>query len=369
MKPKLRLPLRSLIEDGFGEADLQRAWRGIQGRATESGRRRPRVLMATGATGLVIACLVGLLLVRKPNGGPLRLPSGDLPALLAVDDRAPTRTLELADGSFVVGHAGTRLEVLDNQAGVFLTALRRGHTRFQVQPGGPRRWIVECGPLAVEVVGTEFEVDRTPDHVEVSVLRGVVVVRGDVVPDRVQKLAAGEHLRVMTEQQLETAGSAAPPPSTGAAASEPDPAKEGADRSGVGAVDSGAGSAAPFAGADVDELVRRSDLARRAGDLVLAERLLGEAVDRGRGKPAAAVAALTLARLIMTTDPARAARTLSRALAAGMPQGLEEDARARLVEARALSGDREGARKAAHAYEQRFPSGAHIEQIRRWTAQ
>jgi len=46
--------------------------------------------------------------------------------------------------------------------------------------------------------------------------------------------------------------------------------------------------------------------------------------------------------------------------------GLEEDARARLVEAHARAGHGERAREAAADYERHFPRGSRLAEVRRW---
>jgi transmembrane sensor len=61
--------------------------------------------------------------------------------------------------------------------------------------------------------------------------------------------------------------------------------------------------------------------------------------------------------------PAPAARALERALALGLPQSLREDARARLVEAQARSGNTAAARDAAAAYRREFPDGRYRARI------
>jgi transmembrane sensor len=351
MKARLRLPLRSTIQDGFDEGDVMRIWRGLRVRRPHPAR--------WWAAGLATASAVALCLAvpRFSTGdrpGPLQLASGGLPGTL-VAEQQPQR-LVLADRSAIVASPHTTLDVLANDAKLFLTALRRGAIHVQVQPAGPRWWVVECGAVSVEVVGTEFEVVRGPAHVVVSVDRGVVVARGAGVPDHVQRLAAGDRLIIPAVEAATAAPVVAP------AATEPEAATPG-----MGPTPAEAAGVSSRAGSP-DDLIRRADVARRAGDLALAKRLLGQAMDTSQGSPAGAVAALTLARLSMSDEPAAAATVLTRALRAGMPRGLEEDARARLVEARARSGDREGASRAADEYSRRFPEGARSQEVGRWIA-
>jgi transmembrane sensor len=284
-----------------------------------------------------------------------------MPGVL-VAEHGPER-LVLADGSEIVAAPHTKVDVLANDANVFQTALRHGAATLQVRPGGPRRWVVECGPVSIEVVGTEFGVERSAAEVVVSVARGVVVVRGARVPDHVQRLIAGDRLVIpMDPAPLPKAAATASPDATELApANAPGPAP--------GLAPTGPRVASTSPRINSEELIRRADAARRSGDLVLARRLLGQAIETAQGAPAGAVAALTLARLTMADDPAGAAAVLARALRTGMPRGLDEDARARLIEARARSGDSEGARQAAREYRQRFPQGARSEEIRRWVAE
>lgn len=382
MRPRLRVPLRSQLADGFAEADVQRVWRGIRAPGARQ-RHQPRWYLASAAVAVLSIC-VAIVVMRGSLPSPLRLSSGDLPTMLALDERASARSLEFADGSRLSARAGTRLEVLANDRNLFLTALRRGRTHFDVHPGGPRRWIVECGEVTVEVVGTEFAIERTSDHVDVSVTRGVVVVRGESVPDHVQRIGAGEHLRVATPAvasdtvapDVAAPSQANATASSRSVASEPDVAAThkqnmASNANGIRSNDTNGDRSNGANGANsdrskVEALLGQAEAARRGGDTALAVRLLEEAAERASGTPAGAVAALTAARLLMQTAPARAERVLSHALAVGMPIGLEEDARARLVEARALSGDREGARAAARAYNERFPKGVHTEAIQQW---
>ncbi len=356
---RLSLPVGDTLRDGFTEVDVQRVWRGIQGRhaaAAPSGRTRRWVV----PVAVLAAAAMALLLFLPPRAtretGPLLLAGGGEPRILVAPATVPEYSVELTDGSRIVLAAGATLDVLSNEPRSFLTALRRGRSRFDVRPATNRRWVIECGLATVEVVGTAFTVDRHPDRVEVVVERGTVLVRGDRVPDRVQRLSAGERLLI------EAPRAAAPPPTAAATATPPaPPSASSRDGAPTAPPRRAAGTADP-----IDDLVRRADAARARGDTALAaellERVVGEAPP---GDPRRALAALTLARLDGGRSPVRASRALDRALA-DAPPGLEEDVLARLVEARARAGDRGGARRAAIEYERRFPSGARLAEVRRW---
>ena len=83
--------------------------------------------------------------------------------------------------------------------------------------------------------------------------------------------------------------------------------------------------------------------------------------DKRRG-----LAALSLARLILTTEPRRAASVLRESFGA-MPAGLVEDALARRVEAEGRAGNFAEARRLAAEYERRFPSGQRLREVTRWS--
>jgi transmembrane sensor len=292
-----------------------------------------------------------------------------LPTVLVVAPPEPGRLVGLADGSRMTLVSGTRLDVVANDGNAFFTVLRRGGGTFQVRPGGQRRWVLECGLATIEVVGTEFSLHRAPGRLEVSVARGSVSVLGDNVSERQQLLKAGERLVVTgvdpdrATSHAEAASEAVPIPVASRPVAESSPA--------------GSGSAGPAtrpnshgaARASLDDLVREADVARRAGDLDTATELLERTVREAGSDPRGAIAALTLARLNLNRSPARVAWALSTTLGSGVPRGLEEDLLARLVQARARSGDRAGARRTALEYQRRFPTGARLDEVRRWAAE
>jgi hypothetical protein len=119
----------------------------------------------------------------------------------------------------------------------------------------------------------------------------------------------------------------------------------------------------------VDQALAAADAARRRGDRAEAAQALEAALtaarpsDKRRG-----LAALTLARLVLRNDPARAARVLRDAFGA-MPADLVEDALARRVEAEGRSGRRDEAARLADEYERRFPAGQRASEVKRWSGE
>lgn len=216
------------------EEDVQRLWRGVQARRThrdERLRQRPLRRMTAGALALALG-LLALLVWRWPadlvrDAGPVvAVESQQAPSELEVRAGAEPVAVPLSDGSRLTLREGAKLEVLENSGRAFTTALRRGRARFEVKPGGPRRWTVECGPVAVEVVGTVFAVERGAASVAVEVEHGVVLVRGEGVPDRVRRLTAGERLTLALPPSAEASHTVSPGENSRAAtesAREPEP--------------------------------------------------------------------------------------------------------------------------------------------------
>ncbi len=185
-------PLKERLLDPADEHALQRIWQEIDARFSRNPRRRRAPLLLLTAVGLttVAVALVGL----RPGAGPLRLAEGrPIPALEA----SAARSVSFSDGSRVELARGARLEPLETSATTFSAMLARGSAVFDVRPGGPRRWMIECGLATVEVVGTRFACTREPGRLRVAVERGTVLVRGERVPDRVRRLTAGDAIEIV----------------------------------------------------------------------------------------------------------------------------------------------------------------------------
>jgi transmembrane sensor len=354
-------PLRRVLDTRTTEGEILGVWRRVQDRRRARRRRRPLVLaLVAAAAAVLVAFLVSRAGLRVPPDHALEGPLATVGALrqraLSGGDELAQPT-ELSDGSRVGIRSGARLSVLENSGRVFVVQLTRGHADFSVKPGGPRRWVIECGDATVEVVGTEFSLERSPGDLFVEVRHGVVLVRGDDVPDHVRRLTAGESLHLTHVGGLPAAGASAtspspPPPSSGVEAPALAPSETA-----VAAVD------------PVSALYDQADQARRSGRPDEAARLLESAVARVPSGHHASLACFTLGRLYLEElgEPAAAATAFARSLAAGPPRGLEEDVRARLVEARARASDAAGARAAAAEYRARFPDGQRAADVNRWS--
>jgi len=337
------------------------------------------VLALAGVAGAVIA-LVGVSR-RDVDVGPLRFSDGR--ALFAVDAPEAGARLALSDGSAIELGGGARFEPLESSGTTFLGVLQRGFASFDVRPGGPRRWQVECGLATVEVVGTRFSCERAPGRLRVAVQRGAVVVRGERVADRARRLVAGEALEVVEAPAPVAADALAVVPVEPAEAPALAEAPE-ATAEGRGPAPSPSTStwrelarrgrpAEAFAALGpqgvrrearrlgVADLLALADVARLSGHPAEAvaplERILGDFAH----DPQAPLAAFALGRLELDPldRPRAAASALERALELGIPRSLREDVEARLFEARRRAGERAAARAAAEAYLRDFPMGRH----------
>jgi transmembrane sensor len=219
----------------------------------------------------------------------------------------------------------------------------------------------------------------------VAVHHGVVLVRGERVPDRARRLAAGESLEVTEDSSDDLA---TPTPHT----EEPAPvempaavkreivkdhvaagkswrelARSGRNREAFAALGS-EGLRRESERLGVGDLLALADVARLSGHPAEAvmplERILNEFANDSQ----APLAAFALGRVELDSlGRARAAASAFRkAIDLGIPSSLREDALARLVESCARSGDVVAARRAADEYRSEFPDGRHAHAIQEW---
>jgi transmembrane sensor len=379
----LRPPLKDRLRQPEQEQALARIWSKIDaGQAQGFWRRSWRFDRAAIAGGVlaVAAAVVIAVGVAHHEGGPLRLSDGR--AIVAVEAPEAGAVLRMSDGSQVALSAGARFEPLLSTGTSFVGMLQSGRAEFEVHPGGPRRWQIECGLATVEVVGTGFSCEREPGRLRVAVSHGVVLVRGERVRDRAQRLAAGESLEISDAPAPAALPAAPAPASLPAAEPAPEPDREiaaaaparvvpwrdlaraGRQREAFAALGA-RGLIKEAHQAGVGDLLLLADVARLSGHPQQAVAPLQRILDVYPRDGQAPLAAFALGRLQLDTlgAPARAAATLQRALDLGVPQSLREDVRARLVEAHVRAGNRSAARAAADAYAREFPDGRYRAQI------
>ncbi len=391
-------PLIEILDDQQPEERLRRVWRGIQIRRQTRAESRPwrgqfRLLLAATTVGcLVILGAFAWNWVHSREGAavtPTLVPTSIEPG------NAP-REVNFGDGARVAVGAGARLDVLEQSSRAVVLALRHGLTQYDIRPGGARRWRIESGPVVVEVVGTQFSVERSEEAVRVEVLRGRVLVRGAGVPDNVQALDAGHSLVVelaapesiantdtgaqpiqtQAANTLPAAGAKQPgasPTNPTASQSEPDDWRAAATKQDwnqawetLGAE----GVARETAHTDdVAVLLSLADVARLSGHPNDALTPLRQIVAGHPEDPRSAIAAFTLGRVLLDAlgNPVQAAFAFEKALALRLPSSLAEDAQARLVEAHAKAGAIAQARAAAATYRARYPAGRRRADVDRWS--
>ncbi|HXU00100.1 MAG TPA: FecR domain-containing protein [Polyangia bacterium] len=358
----LKFPLKEGLQDPADEAAVSRMWQAIDARFPQRPRRRSLSLIF----GPLVAVAAGVALVAflRHDAGPLRMADGS--PIVATDAPAGGARLALSDGSSIQLGAGARIEPIESSAQSFIAVLDRGDASFDVVPGGPRRWQIECGLATVEVVGTRFSCARGPDRLHVGVERGIVLVRGERVVNHVRRLAAGESLDVFDEnaEAAATETPEAPGNTTGAA---PALAPETAPAEPAVVAPPARGAAGPtwrelarsghhreaFAtlGAQgirreskrlgINDLFALADVARLSGHPAEAVGPLQRIIDGFPADRQAPLAAFALGRLQLDDlhQPRAAAASFSRALELGAPKSLREAVRARLTEAQARIRD------------------------------
>ncbi len=320
----LQRPIKRELRDATSPAAVARMWSRIQARAlTAPARRRfsSAWLLAAAAIfviGIAVAVLRGRAgtanaeAVLDAHGAPLR-------ALHASEGESKEL---LSDGSTLTLFGATDVEVLDNSATAVVLQQHRGKVLYDIRPGGPRRWTIECGLATVEVIGTEFRVDRSDAGIHVEVSRGVVLVRGERVPDRAARLTAGMSLDVA----LSPTGALSAPTATAIASAEPstkedappapapeEPSWKALAKHGESAkayTELGPGGVARVARvASVDELLLLADVARLSGHAGEAVMPLERIISTYPKSAQAPLAAFTLGKIQLGGSPAAAANT------------------------------------------------------------
>jgi transmembrane sensor len=349
----LKFPLKDGLRDPADEGAVSRMWQAVDARFPQ--RRSRRSLSLIIAPVMAVAAGVAVVAFLHHDAGPLRLADGG--AIVPVEAPAAGARVSLSDGSTIDLSGGARFEPIESSASTFIAVLERGSASFQVTPGGPRRWQIECGLATVEVVGTHFSCVRGPDRLHVGVEHGVVLVRGERVVNRVRRLTAGESLDIVDATATPAGAAEAPAEKAQTAAAAPVPeelpagtenvaparapvsnwrelARNGRHREAFATLGAqGIRREAKRLG--ITDLFSLADVARLSGHPAEAVGPLQRIVDGFPGDRQASLAAFALGRLQLDdlNQPRAAAASFSRALELGPPQSLREAVRARLAEA------------------------------------
>ncbi|HYP98942.1 MAG TPA: FecR domain-containing protein [Polyangiaceae bacterium] len=301
---------------------------------------------------VVLVCF-GLAL----SGGYAWLRSAKTEASIATRNGADERW-QLRDGSrIVLESASTVISKRHESPSDVLFELSAGSAHFDVAHRPERAFRIQAGPVRVEVIGTEFRIERLEERARVSVLRGRV---------RVSWL---EGSRVLSAGESDVF----PPQSAPAVATESAPASSALAPSTAAAVPSTPlSSALPSATAPTrptaEALFAAADSARSSGRPLDAVSALQQLSERFPRDPRAPLAAFTRGRILLETlgRPADAARTFAEARAlAGARSALGEDALAREVDALRAAGNLTRAAERAELYRKLHPNGLRLRSVLR----
>jgi transmembrane sensor len=371
-------PVKRVLRKTTTTVAIDRMWSRIEARSrTEPRASRSRSLLVVAAA--LVATILGVVALWRGHlspAPPLDVASQTAAVLVLTAEHADDaeRVVSLGDRSTITLAPGSAIEPIHSTPSAVALRQLRGSVLYEVTPGGPRRWSVDCGLLGLEVVGTVFRVDRSESRVRVEVQRGVVVVRGERVPSGAARLTAGTSIEV-TAADVGAPAVATPPSAPASAPSRPAPVsgtwRELAARgeNDEAYTELGPGGVARTAqSASVDDLLALSDVARLSGHAREAVDPLERIVREHPGDSRASLAAFTLGRIDLRSlgDPAAAARAFERAIALGIPGGLAEDAFALWVESLTKAGDEAGARKAHAQFVARFPDSPRARELETW---
>jgi ferric-dicitrate binding protein FerR (iron transport regulator) len=312
-----------------------------------AARRRRTMWIAMPAVALAAAAilLAWSLRDRRATISLVALPARSVPA----EDGAPSpepaiatpfspdRRVYFADGSFAdLRDARSRLEARVSNPTAVDVVLEEGGARFEVARRPNRRFRVWVASSYVEVVGTVFTVDRSQKGVRVSVERGAVNVVSGQKKTRVSAGSGSISVAASSAQLRRQSG-------------------------------------APARSAPQDEpgaWLLASEMARRDGRPEEALELLRRLLERHGDDPRAPYTSFIMGRVLLEElhRPRDAAAAFARVAMIDVNTPLAQDALAREVESWSRAGNKQRASERAAAYIERYPGGARVEEVRRYSA-
>lgn len=310
---------------------VERVWKRIE--STRGAPRRSGTKESKAKSGFVLALVAAAsLLAVWRSTAPSRAHAVTFRDGAALDDEliGPAR-LGFSDGSWLTLSETARLLPVNNDGEVVELVQRSGRVRYSVEGQG-RHWRIDAGRASVEIVGTEFVVERSEARIRVEVDEGVVLVRSEQLEDGVARLTAGEVVELRSPHFAapesgrvdQVAAEEAPAESPIEIEALDESASQGESAShDESRAEQPASSALQEPRRSAD-LMNAADAARRQGRREDAERLLEEAIALDDGD--SDLAALTLARSLEHTAPARASRLFERALELGLAEPMRRGA-------------------------------------------
>lgn len=164
------------------EIDINREWQRMESVLFASRVPTFHIGWIRYAAAVFVFVAAGGLIYSLLSGQSFRAP------------RHSTRTISLTDGSRATLNAGS---VLREARGFGLTNRNlqlKGEAFFEVQPDSARPFLVDAGPLVVQVTGTRFNLNARPEaeKMQVVVARGSVWVSLKKQPQRKETVGAGQ---------------------------------------------------------------------------------------------------------------------------------------------------------------------------------
>jgi transmembrane sensor len=312
-----------------------------------------------------------------------------------IESASTPTTVTLRDGSTLSLDAQTRLRLLRDEPQDVDVEIASGKANFDVTHVNGRAFRVHAGLVQVKVIGTRFEVARTPrkegTHIQVAVSRGVVEVQRLDATGGTRRLNAGETWSALIPSRSVLQPEApASDKTTGAATrtalalgsstetktveahavvaqpqpSTPDlfaPADEQRGRDDKRSGRASAASSSRDRTVSSATLFKRANLARRTGQMHEAADAYAELLKRYPDDSRAGLVAFELGRIRMDalSQPRAAVDAFSFALRSSPRASFREDALARIVVANDQLGETEQCRVAREKYLKDFPNGVH----------
>jgi transmembrane sensor len=277
--------------------------------------------------------------------------------------------MQLEDGSEVTLHdEHTQLTVAEVTHQRAVLDMRAGRARFDVMHRAERAFVVRCGEVTVEVLGTAFELERDGARTHVAVLRGRVAVSWST--GRTELTAGDAAWFPRGEPGLPPARRARG--ATKAASRSPEPVqsawREPAERGEFGRAYELLRRAPQPVAEDVEQLLLAADTARLSGHPEASLPYLRRVVARHATDSRAPLAAFTLGGVLMQQlgQPREAEAAYARARELASSSALAEDALARQVEAAHRAGLAERARTLGEEYLSKYPRGRRVHAVRRF---
>jgi transmembrane sensor len=368
---------RELRVHAWGDRRVEIEWRGLSLRL-----RRSSGSHLTGArflAGGVLLAGAAAALALVLSGAP----QAEAPVASDIAASIPrAQRVELGEGAQVHVEPGARLDVVERTPTRVVVALHAGSARFGVRHDPKRLIRVHAGAVAVEDLGTTFEVEHRGLTARVSVTEGSVSVSFPEPEGEGRSrvtLDAGKSAIFPAVASFERVSNDATeaPPATSAKAQDA--------RRSVNAPSTASwrelaragkhGGAyellAPEDFRDVrdepGDLLLASDAARLSHHPAAAVQLLRRLLARHGRDPRAPSAAFTLGWLLMNEldRPREAASAFARAEALAPRGNLAEDAVARAVEAWYRAGNLARAIAEVARYRKGYPNGRHLAMLER----